>query len=472
MSEPIHRLEVEHLHQPGGWLSPGFVEVDAHGVISVVSATRPASWDGATTTRVRGFVIPGMPNLHSHAFQRAMAGLAESSVAGKGNDSFWVWRNVMYGFAARIHPDDVEFIAAQLYVEMLKAGMTSVGEFHYLHHAPDGKPYDNPAELGLRILAAAHRAGIALTHLPVLYAHAGIGKPPLPQQARFIHADVDTFLRNVQTIRALLPSMPLLRVGIAPHSLRAVSADELTAAVHGITALDANAPIHIHIAEQTGEVDEVVREYKARPVQWLLDHHDVGTRWCLVHATHLDEQETSRLARSGAIAGLCPTTEANLGDGIFPAPSYLSQDGRFGVGSDSHISVGASEELRVLEYGQRLITRRRTVLVDEKRAGGLHVGRHLYDLAVSGGAQALAQPVGALVPGQRADLVVLDGTDPKLAGHGVDTVLDAYVFSTAHQAVKDVMVGGRWVVQDRRHPEEEAIRAAYVDALTRLRSQA
>jgi len=375
----------DHLLAADGWRSPGFVEVDDSGNVAALP-DRAAADTGEIP--IAGHAIPGMPNLHSHAFQRAMAGLAER--AGPGEDSFWTWRETMYGFVDRLAPDDLEAIAGQLSVEMLKAGYTSVGEFHYLHHAPDGRAYDDPAEMSGRILAAAAHAGIGMTLLPVLYGAGGFGGAPAgPGQRRFV-TGVDDYLALVETLRRSSDGDPQCRVGIAPHSLRAVPPEALAVALDGA---DADAPVHIHVAEQTREVEDCLAWCGARPVEWLLANAPVGEHWCLVHATHMTEAETRALAASGAVAGLCPTTEANLGDGLFPVPDYHAAGGSWGIGSDSHVSVSPIEELRWLEYGQRLILRRRGITAS---------GGALYRAALDGGARALDRPVGALEAGRRA----------------------------------------------------------------------
>ncbi len=465
---PVMHLEVDHFHQPGGFLSPAFVTLDAQGTITAVEPRRPVDWP-ATAQRVAGVVVPGLPNLHSHAFQRAMAGLAEQGHPDRVSDSFWTWRTTMYRFAAALTPEHVEAIAAQVYVEMLLAGYTSVGEFHYLHHGPDGVPYAHPAELSARIHAAATRAGVALTLLPVFYAHGGLGQPPAPHQRRFAHASVEDFLVLWDRCAQLLKTDGLARLGVAPHSLRAVSSAELTGLVAAIHARAPGAPVHIHVAEQTDEVDACLAGLGARPVQFLLDHHGVDARWCLVHATHVVEDEVTGMAARGAVVGLCPTTEANLGDGVFPAEAFLRARGSFGVGSDSNVVVHAPEELRLLEAGQRLIHRRRNVLLDGTRPGGWHVGRHLWEQAALGGARALSQPAGHLGVGQRADLLVLDLNHPRLLGHTPDTALDALVMASGPgNPIAHVMVGGRWVVRDGQHPRAHAVARAYAAAMAQL----
>jgi formimidoylglutamate deiminase len=392
-----------------------------------------------------------------------MAGLAERG--GGAGDSFWSWREVMYGFVAQLTPDDLSAIAAQLYVEMLKAGYTAVGEFHYLHRDPAGRAYADGTEMSERIVAAAGRAGIGLTLLPVLYLAGGFdGVPPSAAQRRFV-TGVEELLRLVEQLRARHGADPDFRVGIAPHSLRAVPPAALAACLDGLAALDGDAPIHIHVAEQEAEVEACRRARRARPVEWLLAHAPVDRRWCLVHATHMTAEETRALAQSGAVAGLCPSTEANLGDGLFPLAGYLETGGRFGIGSDSQVSVSPVEELRWLEYGQRLSQRRRAVAAGGATASS---GAILYRGALAGGAQALGRPLGALAPGKRADIVVLDAAHPALAGRDGDALLDSYLFAGNLSPLRDVMVGGRWVIRDGHHADEEAIAQAYRETAARL----
>ena len=342
-------------------------------------------------------MAPAAANLHSHAFQRAMAGLAE--VRGKETDTFWTWRETMYRFALMMSPDDVEAVAAQLYVEMLEAGFAAVAEFHYLHHAPDGSPYAEPAEMAGRILSASRRVGIGMTLLPVFYAHSTFGgAPPRPEQRRFIN-DVSSFARLVDDCRKMIKADEGEMIGIAPHSLRAVTPSELSE----LMSLADDGPIHIHAAEQIKEVEDCVASLGARPVRWLLDHAGVDAKWCLVHATHMDEGETRDLARSGAVAGLCPVTEANLGDGIFNAAEYIRAGGRYGVGTDSNVSIGVAAELRQLEYAQRLRERARNVCAPP----GASSGRTMLEAIWSGGAQALRRNSGKLAPrrvGRHSDL--------------------------------------------------------------------
>ncbi len=458
-SEAMTACFAERALLPDGWARDVRIEVDSLGAIAAVTPDA----DPAGAERLAGPVVPGMPNLHSHAFQRALAGLAER---GLGEDSFWTWREVMYRFVGRLAPEQVEAIAAQLYVEMLKAGYTAVGEFHYLHHAPDGRPYADPAEMARRVLAAAQRSGIGLTLLPVLYGYGDFGGQPAGEgQRRFLNSP-ETLLRIVEALHRDTAEDPQVAVGLAPHSLRAVTPETLDAGVRGIHDLRAEAPVHIHVAEQMGEVEACYGWCGRRPVEYLLERGHPDARWCLIHATHTTEVEVRRLAETGAVVGLCPTTEANLGDGVFPAESFLRADGRFGIGSDSHVSVSPVEELRWLEYGQRLTLQRRNVLASPDHDGS--AGATLWRGALEGGAQALGRPIGRLAPGHRADLVVLDGDAPQFRDKPDDRLLDALVFAGNTNPVRDVMVGGKWVVQEGRHAKEDSVLAGYINAVSGL----
>ncbi|MEP6557591.1 MAG: formimidoylglutamate deiminase, partial [Burkholderiales bacterium] len=374
---------------PAGWMRNVVLRWNDAGTFTQIEPSTDAPPQGMRTAA--GPVIPAMPNLHSHAFQRAFAGLTEFRSADQ-QDSFWSWRTLMYRFASRLGPQQVEAIATWLYVEMLEAGYGSVCEFHYLHHAPDGTPYADDAELAHALLRAAQAAGIGITLLPVLYQTSGFGaKPPGEGQRRFIRS-TDSMLRLLERLKPICEAQNA-RLGLAPHSLRAVPPDALRDALAGLAALDATAPIHIHIAEQTQEVDDCVRWSGQRPVAWLLDHAPVDARWCLVHATHVDAAEAERGARSGAVAGLCPTTEANLGDGLFDFAHWREAGGAWGIGSDSHVCVNAAEELMLLEYGQRLLTRQRNVGVTTAQP---NVATALTLAALQGGAQASGRAVGGL----------------------------------------------------------------------------
>ena len=447
---------------PEGWRDNILVEIEDDLITRVTVGE-----DVREGVRVHGPLVPGMPNLHSHAFQRAMAGLTER--VGPGGDNFWTWRELMYRFLARITPEDNEVIAAQLYIEMLKAGYTSVAEFHYLHHDAEGRAYARPAEMAEGILAAANTTRIGLTMLPVFYAHATFGGVAANAgQTRFIH-NLDNFNALVDKLMSWQHSPRyrgvLRRVGIAPHSLRAVTPVELTNIVDHLDSIDRIAPIHIHAAEQLKEVNDCLMWSHKRPVAWLLDNADVNARWCIVHATHLDDDETFRLAKSGAVAGLCPSTEANLGDGTFNAPDYFLQHGRWGIGGDSHVGVDPFRELALIEYAQRLKSARRNILTTPDVPS---IGGGLYRQALVGGAQALGQQVGKIAVGYRADLVVMNSDDTALAEHTGDAILDAAIFGPSRQPVRDVMTGGAWVVQDGRHAREEEIFRRYRETLKRL----
>jgi formimidoylglutamate deiminase len=442
---------------PGGWAKNVRLEVGASGVLSSASPDAPST--GAV--RLKGPVLPGICDLHCHAFQRAMAGLTERRSATA--DSFWTWRDVMYRFAARLTPEDLEAIATQIYVELLKGGYTSVCEFHYVHHDPDGRPFANPAEMSERLARAASRTGIGLTLLPVLYQTANFGGVPSHAGQRRFVSSVDAFLELVRRLRDASAGNASVRVGIAPHSLRAVPPEALRDAIRGLDAIDRTAPIHIHIAEQTKEVDDCVAWSGRRPVEWLLAGQTVSPRWCLVHATHLTDGETTALAGSGAVAGLCPTTEANLGDGFFPLPAFLGRGGAFGIGSDSNVSTAAIEELRWLEYGQRLLHRRRSIA-----ASATSPGFALFQGAVAGGATASGRPIAGLAPGQRGDFLVIDAETPFLCGRGPDELVDAVVFGGNANPIRDVFVGGRQVIDQGRHAHEGAVLTAYRATAERL----
>ncbi|MGJ5179154.1 formimidoylglutamate deiminase [Bradyrhizobium oligotrophicum] len=439
---------------PHGWAEDVQIVISNGTIASVAAGVPPTSDD-----EQHEIAIAGIASLHSHAFQRGMAGLAE--ISGPSTDTFWTWRETMYRFALSMSPEDVEAVATQLYVEMLERGFTRVGEFHYLHHDRDGTPYADVAEMAARIAAAARTSGIGLTLLPSFYAHGGFGgATPHEGQRRFI-CDVDQFAKLLTASRKAINSLPGANLGIAPHSLRAVAPDELTA----LLPLAGGGPVHIHAAEQVKEVEDCLAWSGLSPVQWLLDHHAVDARWCLIHATHMTADETAALASSGATAGLCPITEASLGDGIFPARDYLRARGHIGIGTDSNVLVGVSDELRQLEYGQRLTHRERNVLTSGPNAS---TGRTLFDAALAGGAQALAQPLSGLQVGGRADIVTLDLTHPSLAGRTQDALLDGWIFATSHDAIDCVWAGGVKVVQGGHHRSRDAARRGFSRAVRRL----
>ena len=453
------RLWFEDALLAEGWASRVRLGIEDGRVVTVERDVARAPGDEA-----HGVALPGLCNVHSHAFQRGMAGLAERR--GPAHDDFWTWREVMYRFLDRLTPEDVEAITAQAFAEMLEAGFTRVGEFHYLHNDVDGRAYANPGELTDRIVAARDATGIGLTLLPVFYAHGGFGgAEPKPGQRRFLN-DPESFARLVEHGRSAVRGSPDAVVGIAPHSLRAITPQELAA----ILPLARGGPVHIHAAEQVGEVADCVAWSGARPVRWLLDHAPVDGAWCLIHATHLDTDETTAFARTGAVAGLCPITEANLGDGTFPAQGYLAQGGRFALGTDSNILIDAAGELRALEYSQRLAARSRNLLAPRE---GASVGASLFAGALAGGAQALgvkalgAAP-GGLRVGAMADIVALDAEHPSLAERRGDDLLDAWIFAAGREAVSSVWGAGEQVVADGRHRHAGPIAARYRATLRRL----
>ncbi len=450
-------LLLEHALLPDGWHRGVLVGI-TDGLITSLTA-QPTPQQLAGVARIAGATIPGLPNLHSHTFQRGMAGLAETR--GPSGDSFWTWRQVMYRFLEHLDPDDVEAIAAMAMMEMLEGGFTSLAEFHYLHHDPQGRAYGNRAELAVRIVAAAQQTGINLTLLPVLYAQGGFGGQPVADQQRRFYNDLDSYLSLHEASAVALRDLPHAAIGIAPHSLRAVTPDMLAALLEA----GLPGPVHLHIAEQVKEVDDCLAWSGQRPVEWLFNHHGVDANWCLIHATHMSESETQALARSNAVAGLCPVTEANLGDGFFNAPSYQALNGAWGVGSDSNVAISAFAELRCLEYGQRLLHRGRNLMAG---AEGHSTGFDLYAKALQGGAQALQQPVGALRIGAQADWVTLDLTHPTLAPLPQSHWLDALVFVADRNAIHSVTVNGQPCVQHGHHHARDAITARFTGRLRRL----
>ncbi len=447
------------------WASDVRIDVSSDGVIVAVTADVRC----ADAEYISGVVLPGMPNLHSHAFQRATAGLTEQRALGKmGGDTFWTWRKVIHAFVTRLTPEDNRAIAAQLYVEMLKAGYTAVGEFHYLHRDPEGRAYEDLCEMSNGIIQASERTGIGLTLLPVLYSVGGYGEiEPNKGQRRYI-LDVEEFLHIVGRLYTAHLDHPQVCIGIAPHSVRQVPAQPLKEALDGFRALSKNGPVHIHIAEQERDVKEHVKHIGARPVSWLIDSVEVDCRWCLVHATHMNEEEIIAVANSGAVVGLCPSTEANLGDGVFPFNKYLGAAGIWGVGSDSHVSINPWEELRWLEYGQRLKTQTRNIAAE---SSGGSSGLKLFSDALNGGAQALGQPIGKIAVGKRADLVVVDPDHPQLYGRHGDLFFDSLIFNNNGNAIRHVMTGGRWVVRDRLHFDEIKIFSDFRAVVSRLMTE-
>jgi formimidoylglutamate deiminase len=437
---------------PDGWADDVRFGIDRGRITAIDIAAKRSADD----TMV-GCVIPGLCNAHSHAFQRALAGHTEQR-SPAGHDSFWTWRERMYELAGRVDASALKAIARQVYCEMLASGYTSVAEFHYLHRDPRNP--DKQDAMLQAIVEAAHDSGIRLTYVPVLYERAGFDDPEPAVHQRNFAMTLDEFLAH--RTRASEFGSEVVNIGIGAHSLRAVSRESLAEIAH--VAADDGAAMHLHIAEQQREVDQCMAAYGRRPVRWLLENFDVTKSWCLVHATHMDFDETATLARSGAVVALCPSTEANLGDGLFPLHDFLKEGGRIAIGSDSHVSINPFEELRWLEYGQRLATQSRNVasLRDS------HVGRELFSRSLEGGAMASGQSAIGLEKGAPADLVVLSDDDPMLVGHGDESRLDALVFSGYPLPVERVMVNGEWCVVDTMHVEREFARSEYATVMKTL----
>jgi formimidoylglutamate deiminase len=450
------KLFAERILLSSGWKTQQTLTIE-NGVITVIAS---GYIDGAEEV---GVVIPGMVNCHSHAFQRAFAGFSEQG--SEGQDSFWTWRNVMYKFIDQLTVDDAEIIATQLYIEMLKMGYTRVAEFHYLHHQINGDNHNELAEMAKAIFKASQESGIGLTLLPVLYRFSGFGPIPATDgQKRFINS-VEQFNQLVSDCFTLSAEYQNTNIGIAPHSLRAVDKHSLERAVKHIRDLDNKAPVHIHIAEQQKEVDDCLAHYGQRPVEWLLNNASLDQQWCLIHATHINEQERQGIIASKAIAGICPTTEANLGDGIFPTTEFLAEQGTLAIGSDSHISVNPVEELRWLEYAQRLIKQQRAILATENEPS---VGRNLWQKAALGGAQSTNSNTGELAVGKQADLLVLNAKKVALFAHHDQHLLDSMIFASQQNMVDDVMVNGHWVIKAGVHHLEQKSEQAFSKLLASL----
>jgi len=444
-----------------GWARDVLLEWDERGIFTRVEAGQSRG----SARAAAGPVLPGMANVHSHAFQRAMAGLAE--FRGHPTDDFWTWREEMYRLVRLLEPEDVEAVARHLYVEMLEHGYTSVGEFHYIHNDRDGKRYADRAEMSNRIIAAAGEAGIALTLMPVLYAHGGFGHKPLSPAQRRFGGDPQFVIELARELRDFHLPHPSLRIGVAPHSVRAVDALMLTELVETATRMDAGMPIHMHLSEQTGEVAECAATHGTTPFDWVSDLVDVDERWCFIHSTHLTQLEMRKLLGTGAAVGLCPVTEANLGDGIFEFEPWFEARAPWCIGGDSHVSVSPFEELRALEYSQRLSKRVRNVAASEEFPD---VAANLWRDAAQGGARVLAQPAGTIEPGRRADFVVLDASTADFESLAAPAILGVAMFGGNSQRVSDVFMGGAHVVTQGRHPRKQETQDGYRAALRRLRS--
>lgn len=438
------------------WVPDVRLHINGGQITHLETAATPKSGD----TRVDS-LLPALSNLHSHSFQRAMAGMTEYRAAGQ--ESFWTWRRLMYRFLDQLTPDHIEAIAALVFLEMQEAGYSAVGEFHYVHHSPGGKPYDRRDELSQRIFAAAQETGIGLCHLPVLYTYGGVNQQPLQGgQLRFSNT-LDQYQDLLGACHDSLQYMPSdTALGVAPHSLRATTPADLS----GLLAAQHSGPVHIHIAEQTQEVADVIAKLGARPVEWLLDNAPVDQGWCLIHATHMSSAETTALAQTGAVAGLCPITEANLGDGIFNGATYLQAGGTFGVGSDSNIHIALGEELRTLEYSQRLRDQERNVLAPAQGS----TGQTLYLGAATGGARALGRHSGRIAVGYLADLVAVDRSNVALCALKPEQLIDGMVFAAGAQVITDLWSAGRHCVKDGQHIHRAEILSRYRAAISSLLS--
>ena len=438
-----------------GWKSDVAITIDNAGKIAAVDNNSVPSGHQV------GFALPAPANLHSHGFQRALAGLTEARSRDNPFDSFWTWRKLMYEFINLLQPEDIEAITAFAQMEMLESGFASVAEFHYVHHNAGGRPYDDVAELSNRIIAAADQSGIGLTLLPVFYQYGGCGKKELQSQQHRFANDLDSYTKLFEDIsQAITELSPDSKMGIAAHSLRAVDPIDLIE----LSRHKPKLPFHVHVAEQSKEIEEFQTYFGARPVEWLVQNADLDETWCLIHATHMTQCETRDLANSGAVAGLCPITEANLGDGIFNGVEFVRQGGKFGIGTDSNVNISLCEELRTLEYSQRLQHQERSVLAQP----GISSGRALFDSVSVGGNSALKRGAGALQPGRIADILVLDEESIELTGLSGDTVLDAFVFTGDSRMVSEVWSAGRHVVKDGKHINHHEIQTNFKKVLSHL----
>ena len=431
------RFFAPHAWVAGGWARDVVLAAGPDGRwTQVLADCTPA--DRAGARELTGPVLPGLVNAHSHAFQRAIAGLTERS--GDNDDDFWRWRDRMYAAALRISPQQLEAIAAYLYGELLAAGYTHVCEFHYLHNGTDGKRYANPFEMSLAIVRAAKRTGIGLTLLPALYMRSGFAAKGLRDDQRRFSLTPDDVLRLAQEVPRQAAAPGLITGGLALHSLRAVDESALS---YAATEARGRMPVHIHIAEQQQEVADCLERHGQRPVEWLLEHAPVDANWNLVHATQATKDELLAARARGAAIVICPSTEGNLGDGVFDLPTWMGASGRWSIGSDSHVTRSWMEELRLLEYSQRFALRQRNVAA--RSALSESSAAALFEGAIEGGSAAAGLPLGGLSVGQRADFCVVDLSSPSLVGVPQDHVLDAMVFSSPDARVKDVHVAGRRV---------------------------
>jgi formimidoylglutamate deiminase len=421
----------------GQWQSNVLLTVGANGTWQSITPNVATSPSASKATWVSGPLIPGIVNSHGHAFQRAIAGLTEHRTnASNDTDNFWTWRDSMYKIAGRISPEQLEVIANQLFSELLRGGYTHVCEFHYLHNQNDGAPYANSLEMAMALVRAAQTSGIGLTLLPTLYMRSGFNATGLRDEQRRFASTPDSIIDMANSINSL--KLPRINAGIALHSLRAVDHAPMNAIT--VEAKRLNLPIHIHISEQVREVSECVEHLGARPIEWLLGHADVDARWNLVHATHATPDELSALRQTGASIAICPSTEANLGDGLFDFTTWAALGGIWSIGSDSHITRSATEEMRLLEYGQRLHKKQRNVASQSMRQSS--TGAALLSGAIQGGSAAAGLAIGEIKIGNFANFIELDQNAASLIGIPIERFIDAWIFSSPDAMPCNVFVQG------------------------------
>lgn len=441
-----------------GWIENAAVQLDAQG--NIISISETATPQGEF---INGYALPGFQNAHSHAFQYAMAGLAELHTNTGVQDDFWSWRNAMYGLALTLSPEQMEAVAAMLYSEMARHGYTAVAEFHYLHHDKDGKPYVNLAEMGQRLVAAAKRAGIRITLMPMFYQQGGFGQPPVERQKRFISNTIDEYYKLLEATQKAVKDEDHAHVGIGIHSLRAVKPEDVISVCN---ALDSSMPFHIHVSEQLKEIEDCLAFHNKRPVQWLLDNTNMNHNYNLVHATHLDEIEVNGIAKSSANVVLCPSTEGNLGDGLFSFEDYKNAGGNWSIGTDSHVGLNPLEELRILDYGQRLISHKRTTFVTPESGDS---GFNALKMAWQSGRKAMGAPHEQFfAPGQAFDAVVFKATSPLIATAALRNLSNTLVYSADVSDVLGTIVAGKWISKEGISANREGIVADFVKVMREL----
>jgi formimidoylglutamate deiminase len=440
------------LGKPNEWLSPAYVGVDEKGVIQYLSESAPK--EPSPVEYVNGIAIHGFQNAHSHAFQYAMAGRAETHPVGS-NDDFWSWREAMYACALSMDPDQMQAVATMLYAEMLRRGYTHVAEFHYLHHDQNGKPYANLAEMGLRLLEAAKNAGIKITLVPVFYQKGGFGKDPQPRQRRFISKTVDHYFHLLDDTAEAVRKYENASLGFSVHSLRAVDHNDI---INTFQDGPKNIPFHLHVSEQLKEIDDCVDHLKQRPVEWVLNNLPVDERFHLVHCTHMNDDEVKRLAKSGGNAVLCPGTEGNLGDGIFRLSDFAAHGGNWSIGTDSHISLNPVEDIRWLDYAQRFTTHKRNTFDDGASL--------IVEKTFSSGRKAMGSKPGAYFQiGSSLDAVVFNSDSPLLSHSNKNHLLSSIVYNSDSADISGTLVNGKWVVKDRHHANQKVFKESFAKVI-------